>query len=53
VVLAAKFAHADDRSWAVYQDGFKCCAFFDLPSAQAFVRMQTEHGGNAYVIYKE
>jgi hypothetical protein len=51
LVLAARIVHADDGGpWVVFQDGHRCCQFFDLPSATEFVRMQTEHGGNSYII---
>jgi hypothetical protein len=53
LMLAAKLAHADEsRPWTVYQDGFRCCQFFNLSSAQAYVKMQEPYG-NSYMIAKE
>jgi hypothetical protein len=52
LMIAAKFAHASDEKWIVFQDGFRCCSFQTLNAAQSFVLMQ-EGRGNTYVIYKE
>jgi hypothetical protein len=53
LMLAARLVRADDgRPWKVYQNSFLCCEFFNLSSAQAFVRMQEPYG-NIYLIVRE